>query len=453
MSTVNMPRGGTRRTVGAFTANVDMRFDEAVLADGTAAHIENFDVTSGALTDGYGVAEVSGWTDVECISLWQFRRYDYATSAYVSTDMYCSAGGDVYYRSGGTWTQLPGVKFTSPPRAVGYRLYGDDCIIMTSGTDGMYVWDGSSPAYKVDSPGITSMALSGERMFACVSGESNAVYFSDDLDPTEWTVSPSAGGFVQLIDERGRLLEALDFLGYVYLVREYGISRLSGTGDQSGFSVANLYVAGGALYAGGAAVCGDTIMLTGADGLYSFDGYSASRKLRAVRLAPSPDASAVYSDGKYYLAARTDSASEGNDTLIVYDLGENTFSLSRIAVTRLCKLGGDVYAVLPDGSTGRVEKCGSLLGVPLVKTWESGVMDYGTPKIKTVSEIALRTDKDVVLTVECGGRTRTFSVPGGGARRVRPAMSGETVKLKLTASAAGARISRLSVLVRSAGWT
>ena len=32
MSTVNMPRGGTRRTVGAFTANVDMRFDEAVLA-------------------------------------------------------------------------------------------------------------------------------------------------------------------------------------------------------------------------------------------------------------------------------------------------------------------------------------------------------------------------------------------------------------------------------------
>ncbi len=448
MSTVKLPGGGTRRMINRFTANVDMRMDDSVLPDGTAARAENFDVTGGALTDGWGTEETEEFAGVSCMSLWRFTRYDYDERAYVHTDMYAGTDGKTYYRDSGGWNELYGVTFTSPPSAVNYRLYGDDCIIMTSPTDSMYVWDGVSPARKVDSPKITSMAMSGERMFATTAGESNAVYFSDDLDPTEWTVSPSAGGFVQLLDERGRLLRALDFLGYVYLIREYGVSRLYGTGDQSAFSVANLYVAGGGIYAGGTAVCGDVIMLTGADGLYSFDGYSASRRLRAVRLQPSPDASAVYSDGRYYLAARTDADSEANDTLLVCDIEDGTFSLSRIGIKRLCKLGGEVYAIMPDGRAGRVSKCGAVFGEPLVKVWESGASDFGTPEIKTVSEVTLRTDGDVTLYVECGGRRREFAIKGGGTRRVRPAMSGRTVRLGIKSVQTGARVSRLSCVIR-----
>ena len=449
MSIVRLPRGGTRRMINKFTANTDMRFDDSVLAEGTAARVENFDVTDGALTDGYGIVSESIWENVTCCSLWRFIRYDYDNAEYVTVDMYCGTDGNVYYRSGDAWQQLPGVTFTSPPSAMCYRLYGDDCVIMTSPTDDMYVWDGLSPARRVLSPRITSMAMSGERMFATTAGESNAVYFSDDLDPTEWTESPDAGGFIQLLDERGRLLKVLDFIGYVYIVREYGVSRLHAIGDQSGFSVANLYVAGGGIYDGGVCVCGDVIMMTGADGLYSFDGYSASRKLRAVRLAPSPDASSVYSDGKYYLAARTSEESEGNDTLIVYDIDENTFSVSGMKIKRLCKLGGDVYAVTSDNKTGRVCKCGEMLGEPLVKIWESGALDYGTPRIKTVAEVTLRTDGDITLTVECDDKKREFAIKGGGVRRVRPAMSGTVVRLGIKSGGTGTRISRLSCLVRS----
>ncbi len=449
MSIVRLPRGGTRRMINKFTANTDMRFDDSVLAEGTAARVENFDVTGGALTDGWGISSDPRFDGVSATSLWRFTRYDYDAGAYVHTDMYAGTDGKAYYMSSEGWQELPGVTFTSPPSAMCYRLYGDDCVIMTSPTDKMYVWDGVSPPRKVDSPLITSMAMSGERMFATTSGESNAVYFSDDLDPTEWTASPSAGGFVQLLDERGKLLKALDFLGYVYLVREYGVSRLYGTGDQSAFSAANLYVAGGGLYGGGTIVCGDVIIMTGADGLYAFDGYSASRKLRAVRLAPSPDASAVYADGKYYLAARTSEESEGNDTLIVFDIDDGTFSLSRIPVTRLCKLGGEVYAILSDGRAGKVERCGALFGEPLVKLWESGALDYGTPAIKTVSEVTLRTSGNVTLVVECDEKRKEFAVSGGGTRRVRPAIGGRVVRLGIKSAETGARISRLCCLIRS----
>ena len=42
--------------INKFTANTDMRFDDSVLAEGTAARVENFDVTGGALTDGWGIS-------------------------------------------------------------------------------------------------------------------------------------------------------------------------------------------------------------------------------------------------------------------------------------------------------------------------------------------------------------------------------------------------------------
>lgn len=450
MNGLRMPGGGVRRTVNNFTANADMRFDEAVLADGTAARVVNFDVTDGALTDGYGIESSPRFEGITGMSLWRFTRYDYDAGGYVSCDMYCGEDGKVYYDYGDGWQELPGVTFTSAPSAVGYRLYGDDSILMTSPTDKMYVWDGVGAPRKVDSPYITSMVLHYERMFATVAGESNAVYFSDDLDPTNWNDTDlTEGGFIQLLDERGKLLKVVDFINYVYVFREYGISRLTAYADQRDFNAVNLYVAGGKIYEGGVCACGDTIMLTGADGLYAFDGYSATRKLRAVKFKPSPHASAVYSDGKYYLAACVDSDDGVNDSLVVYDLSEGTFSLSSLPVKRLCKLDGEVFAVTHDGLIGKVSKCGALFGEALVKVWESGVSDFGSPDIKTVSEITLRTDGDITVTVECDGKARNYNVSGGGGvKRFRPAVSGKTVRIKISSQTAGARISRLSCLIR-----
>lgn len=452
MKALRMPGGGVRRTINNFTANVDMRFDEAVLAEGTAARVLNFDVTDGALTDGYGIESSPRFEGKSGLSLWRFTRYDPDAEKYVACDMYCDTAGKVHYNDGTGWKELYGVTFTSAPSAVGYRLYGDDSILMTSPTDKMYVWDGVSAPRRVDdSPYITSMVLHYERMFATTAGESNAVYFSDDLDPTNWNDTDlTEGGFIQLLDERGKLLKVVDFINYVYVFREYGISRLTAYADQEDFNAVNLYVAGGKIYEGGVCACGDIIMLTGADGLYSFDGYSATRKLRAMKFKASPEASAVYSDGKYYLAACVDGDGGVNDSLVVYDISEGTFSVSSLPVKRLCKLDGEVFAVLYDGRIGKVNKCGALFGEPLGKLWESGVSDFGTPDIKTVSEITLRTDGAITVTVECDGKAREFAVSGGeGIKRFRPGISGRTIRFRISSQEAGTRVARFACLLRS----
>ena len=445
---IKLPRGGSRRGVGNFTANADMRFDEAVLSEGTASRIYNFDVTSGALTDGYGLESSPLFDGLRALSAWRFTRYDYDAEAYKTCDMYCDLSGGVHYNYGDGWRALAGVKFTSPPAAVGYRLYGDDSVLMTSPTDKMCVWDGVSAPRRVDdSPFITSMAMHYERMFATTTGESNAVYFSDDLDPTNWNDSDlTEGGYIRLLDERGRLLKVVDFLNYVYVFREYGISRLTAYAAQEDFSVVNLYVAGGGIYGGSVCACGDRVLLLASDGLHSFDGYSVTRKLKAVEFAPSPHASAVFADGKYYLAACTEGGGE-NDTLIVYDLAAGTFALSRLKIARLLSLAGEVFAVTADGRIGKVSECGALFGVPLEKVWESGALDFGTPAKKTVREVTVISDGNAELTVTADGHARTFAV-GGGATRVKPTICGRTVSFKLRSTETGARIVRLAYLLR-----
>lgn len=451
MNLVRTPTGGRRRYLRSFSGNMDARSDPAALPDGRASFISGFDVTDGALTDGYGVEEVEKYAGKTGTGVWRFSLYDAEAEEYVTYDMYCDAGGYLYFDSGSGWNLIGGANFSAPPSAVGYRLNGEDSVLFTSPSDRMRVWKGGTSAHVVDSPYITSMAIHFERMFATTSGESNAVYFSDDLDPTNWNDSSlDEGGYVQLLDSRGRLLAVADFLNYVYVFREHGISRVTAYASQEDFSVANLYVAGGRIYEGSVCACGDVVMMLASDGLWSFDGYSASARLSSVRFRPSPSASALFSNGKYYLAACTESEDGSNDTLVIYDVRSGDYTLSRVALDRLCAVGDDVYGVTPEGRAGKVTACGALFGTPMDKLWESGTTDMDMPgRRKTVSSVALRTAGDVTLTVETEEGERSWNIRGGDAPvRVRTCVAGEVFRFRIRSSSPGARVGRLSYTVR-----
>lgn len=204
----------------------------------------------------------------------------------------------------------------------------------------MYVWDGVNAPYRVENaPDITSMALHYERLFVTVDGEKNAVWFSDDLDPTNWDASLAGGGFIQLIDERGSLNRVISYGGYVYVFRDYGISRITAFGAQTEFSVSNLFVSSGRIYPGSVALCGDTVLFLAEDGLYAFDGVSTVKMLKNLDgLFKNGERScSYYADGKYYLAfAREETDGKigcetgayVNNALLVLDLSSGGYSLS-----------------------------------------------------------------------------------------------------------------------------
>lgn len=455
MNYVKMKKGGTRRGVGNFTGGADMRFDEGVIGESYGVRCENFRFDSGALIDGYGANEDGLYGTRRVWSVWDFTRYDRSSAQYITTKMMCDAAGQVWHYGASGWTKLTGAVFTSPPSALVYRLYGDDTVIMTSETDNMMIWKGSGSVQKLaNSPKITSFAMHYERMFATTSGEQNSIYFSDDLDPTNWNETPAEGGFIQLLDERGKLLKVVDFLNYVYIFREYGISRLTAYADQQDFYVVNLYVSGGRMQAGSVAQCGGSVMLLGGDGLYSFDGYDMTRRLKNICFDASPDASAVYHEGKYYLAARIkdfggDAGS--NNALVVYDVTDGGYAVSKLAIARIMTTDSGVYAVMSDGRLGQINDAGLIFGQMLEKVWESGYSDFGTPDKKELKEISVVSEKMVILRIIADGESYSyFMEPDGSGKpiRLKPSLAAHRFKFRLTSHLPGANIKRLSYVLK-----
>lgn len=450
-----------RVLVQSFGSGLDAKTDESILNINVAKSVYNFDFSSGALTKGYGLSACDIQRADIC-SIWDFTRYDFDLEASESILMYSNLAGEVFYVRDGIEHSLD-VTFDAKVYAVNYRLYGDDVILMCSEKNNMVVWDGVNLPYVVaSSPMISSLTMHYERMFCTVGGEKNSVWFSDDLDPTNWDLELDKGGFIEMLDERGKLNNVLSYLNYVYIFRDYGISRLTAYADQTQFSVSNLFVSSGQIYSNTVSLCGDSVFFLSRDGLYCFNGLSTSKILASVSplVKQSPDAVSVHHNGKYYVALNMDfdkSSSDGyddstdtqNNAVLVYDLKTGSYSIVRgVNVKNFCSYGEILYAVLGDGTVGAMELCGSFFDTPSQKEWASGMLDFGTERVKTVREAYIESDEDFVLKISSERGSKEFSVtPTSGLTKVRVNVSGRKVGVSISSNSLQPRITRPTLVM------
>ncbi len=426
----------SRVSVGNFKSGINTSTDQSVMPLNVAADCYNFDFTSGALkgTDGFTA------TTQSADSVWTANLNG---EQYL---MYCFKG-EIYYKKGAEApSKLSGIKLTGVPKAIGYRLYGEDVVLICSPTDNMVVWNGTDDAYYVNSsPLITSMALHYERMFVTTSDEPDTLWFSDDLDPTNWNTEMSEGGFIELADDRGKLIRAVEFLNYVYIFRERGISRLTAYANQSEFLVSHLFVTGGRIYPESIALCGDRVIFASSDGIFEFDGLNTRRILTNLDGALKPDESCVaaYHDGKYYLALKAQFTSDDgfateyvNNALLVY--GDSGYTLMRgYDITALHSGGSVLYAVIGGKINELKGKC------ELNKRWTVPFTDLGSGRVKLVHELYLDTKTDIVLTVKVDETTKSVVVKGKNTTsRINVNLKGRKVGIVIESSSPDPLISR-----------
>ena len=154
------------------------------------------------------------------------------------------------------------------------------------------------------------MCIHFERLFATANDYTRRVWFSDDLNPTNFNVSSEEGGYIDLIDDFGRSNKVISFNDYVYVFRDFNIARITAFAQQENFSVSQLDVGNSRIFADTVSICDNKVIYLAGDGLYSFNGSSASKiNLGISNLFKGVDnqyAKAGYADGYYYLACRTD---------------------------------------------------------------------------------------------------------------------------------------------------
>ena len=357
--------------------------------------------------------------------------------------------------------------FTSIPNAIYYNIDGEDIMLITSVTDGMYVFHPTQYREIItDAPKIISICRHYERVFAIEEGKRNKLIFSANLDPTNWNVGLDDAGYIEIIDDRGGLEKVVSFNDYVYIFKEYGITRLSAYGDQTEFSLSNVFASSGKIYSDSVCVCGDRIMFLARDGIYSFNGYTATKlslNIESLFEENNDNCCSAYHNGKYYLGCRlnfNDNETIGcegyingyiNNALVEYDLKTGEINLFRgmdlkwllsIEYETINKL-----AVLFNNEhkkrIGEMNQSGKIFGSPLKKVWTSSYSNLGYPdKIKKIEKVSLISKKDCKIKIVTDNDKKLFDIKGKETTSViYPNLKGEMFQFSIETDDSMAHIS------------
>lgn len=464
-----------------FISSMNTEVDEALLPYKSALVSYNFNVRNGALTNGYGFKKLclpkysnAGEREIlaptsPIVKLWKYKCFNTETNKECDElVMYCQ-NGEIYSclivdDAPFTGKLLDSVISSGVPNAINYRLNSKDTLIFSSKTDGMWKYVQDHTVQKVENaPHIKSMCLHYERLFAIVGGENTRLAFSANLDPTDWSVDLDGGGFIDFQDERGALNKVLSFNDYIYAFRDYGVSRISAYGDQTEFSVSNLFVSSVKLYGDTVTVCGNKILLLARDGIHVFDGYS-SKKLNLgidtlFKDIENNNACAVYYNNKYYLACRLnfndgeqvgcESYLDGykNNALIELDLSTNDISITRgVDIASMLVLDGENYskiAVCFNGEhsdkIGEITLDGKVFGNVLCKLWKSPKSNMGYPtKVKRIKECLIKSKNDCQINISTEKESKTVNVKGSDvSQRVLLNVTGEQMQVSFKSNQDG----------------
>ncbi len=434
-----------------FSKGINTKLTENLLPLNYAVNCYNFDFNKCSLSTGLGIQELSiPYADsnsktfmtpasiTQIRKFWQYTRYDNELNDYIPLLIMYGDDNKLYYArlktSLNTFTLLDS-SFENVPNGINYRIDDGDCFL-ACGESKMLKFSGSNAVtFSENIPKITSVALHAGRLFATVSGDQNVIWFSDDLNPTNWNVSNFEGGYIELTGERGVCKKVIEANNYLYVIREYGISRISGWGLQDDFAVKNMYLSTGKLYHNTAKLCGHIIIMLCSDGLYYFDGGSMNKiNLGIEEMFEGVDNSKAFGaflDGKYYIACKmnyNDSAFIGceggsydNNTLIELDL--NTFDINILRGVDIAYMDGIRYdnysklGIICKGNNGEkffeLTHDGKIDGVATKKHWCSPFTDIGYPDYKkAIKSITLCTKTDIKILVNADGRKYVYDVKG-----------------------------------------
>ena len=361
------------------------------------------------------------------------------------------------------------VTLNAKPSILSYVYNGLETVVMTSPQDPLYTWNGSAPTASEKALHLSSICCHYERLFASSSDEKNRVRFSEDFNILNWEETSQAGGFIELVDERGHINKVLSFNDYVYILRDYGISRLSAYGDQSEFAITHLNLSSNKIYANTACLCGDRIIMLTKDGLkyivgstlYDFD-FKINNIINKDKIS---FANACYYDNKYYLAINLNFEDDEkigceneidykNNALLEFDIQSRKLNILRgVDISHMCAVKvNDVNKLAfcfngENASTlGELCDSGNLFEEKLPKCWTTPTSDLGINKKKVINNIRLLTNQALTLTLFSEKETKTIKVnPSKYVQQLQTNLIGYRIGLKIFTNENELDISNLTV--------
>lgn len=455
--------------ISNFSKSMDSETDESSLPVDVAKLSYNFSRKSGALKTGLGFEDLKLFnnqsdnsehtvsfvkTPSKINKVWLYPFYNNAQKQ-KDNILLISADDKLYYcelvsPAPMIYEILNDITFTSIPNAIYYNLNGKDVMLVTSENDGMLVYH---PQYVnsllTNAPKITSMCKHYDRIFAIQAGDRNKLIYSNNLDPTNWNESETNS--LNLADEKGALLKVVNFNDYIYIFKEYGITKLSAYTAKSDFSISNLFVASGRIFGNSVCLCGDKIIFLAKDGLYSFNGYSCEKiKTNIESLFDNIDnenCASAFFNGKYYLALKinfNDGESVGcenyvdgyiNNALLEFDSKTGEIEILRgVDIKSICAIEYGKTSKLVaafngeyKNRLGQLTNNGKIFSSNLKKSWISAFTNLGYPnRVKKIKSMHLIAEKPCKVIFRTDKEKKEYDVKGASkTTTILPFLCGE----------------------------
>ena len=468
-----------------FLNAINSQTDESIQSISNAKFFKNFAIKSGVLSAGLGTSKLKFYADVygeeteykktyegEALKLYCFPYYDTFTQQKRDCIVIYSSDNYLYYMryfsNFRNFLKYDDIAFTSRPDYAYYILPNEEeAMILSSSNEPLTLISFYSDMIQVENaPKIKSLCVHYDRIFGVANNGRSKVWFSDELDPTNWNVSSSEGGYISMNDSLGNCEKVLSFKNYVFVFREYGITRITAYASQDSFSMQNAYESSNYIYSNTACVCGDVIYFLATDGLYGFDGVNVNRINvgfeKLINGISQHSAKGVYFQNSYYLMLNTSLSQisdikEANNTIIRFDCLNGIYDiLTDIQILDIEKMNTSgiekLVAIEVEHTTSdtdfttrlsQIDYYGAIYDEPTMKEWNSPSVDLGVPNYsKNIYAIALQTEEDCYVELKTEKMSQILEFRGSPISQKKSVfISGVMLEIKIYTNSQAPRIS------------
>ena len=428
-----------------FSKGLDKTIVENLLPPYKSVDTFNFNYVKKGLVDGLGVKPLVIYngdstktmqtpSDVgSVLGFWVYNKFD--GHRYVPQLMIYGSNESIY--TGTVPTLNPefyktSITFSRVPVCYNYKINNQNCFLACS-TDKIVVFnEAQNQTYTQNVPSIVSVAFYKDRLFALLENNDNKVFFSSTLNPTSWNMTSFDGETLELNDGRGPCRKLIEAGDYLYVIRDYGISRITYSERDDSFSVNHVFKTMGKIYANSTVLCGNEIYFLCRDGLYCFSSGKVKKLVLGIEeylnKVENNASIGAFLFGKLYLALKLkfndgltigcESSNYVNNALLEYDFHTNQVNLLRgVDASAMCEYQSEwaskLVVCLRNGNICELTTDGKVNSASTLKMWKSGFTDFGYAKLhKVIKRINLNTKQDIVFSINADGIEKDLVIHG-----------------------------------------
>ncbi len=452
-----------------FANTQNLEEDQTQLKVGEPRRVYNFISADGTLKSGYGFKSLAmpesnlniddeveiPISGSEVKTIWKLKYYESNTDEnqyflfyFNDENMICY--DDLFSKRYATF-KIP-TNYKSVPYAVHYRRKMQDALILSGEGEGLFVITGGTNLTTPNAPIIISCCSHYGKLFAITASARGTLVYNENTDVLEWNDEKTKD--LDFSDPRGDLNKIISFNDYIYLFRDFGITKVSEYGKDELFEISHIYQSDSYIYPNTIAETGDNIYYLEGNKLKKFNGSSIKPiTLECLNILEGCDNRYAYGEcfgGKYYLACRgnfNDGQVIGcendckNNLLLIYDTITQHVDIMRgIDINRLLALTNKYKSKLIacfnnkyKGKIGELTTDGQIFDGKLDAVWESGKTDFGYQgKLKRIKSFLIKSEGDCTVTFTSERGSKSFNVKGkDSVQKIRANILGNQFTVKI----------------------